>query len=191
MGEKMLEIRPLTLSDNLESVAELIYITDKYIYPTWFKTLNHAKTILPYIMTKKCIYNYKNILIAVVDEKIVGALVYLDSFPENNYLEIKRAYQESKLSIDTNFEHVNQYYLNTLKDSLFGRNIVCLAVLPEYRHKHIATYLLNSIKEKKQSLAVVKDNHIALELYKKCGFQIYCEYAGYLDVPCYEMRKEL
>lgn len=186
----MLEIRPLKLSDDLERVAELIYITDKYIYPTWFETLNHAKTILPSLMTKECIYSYKNIVIAKLDGKIVGALVFLDEYPKNNYLEIKNAYENLNLPVDVNFEHVNTFYLETLKDSLFGRNIVCLAVLPEYRHKHIATALLNSIIEKKQSLAVVKDNHIALELYKKCDFQIYCEYAGYLDVPCYEMRKE-
>lgn len=185
----MIVVRPVQIDDDFEIISELIYLTDPYIYPTWFNDLKLAKIVLPMMMKKKCIFSYKNMIVAEKDKKIIGLVVFLETFPINNYKEMKQAYSDLNLPVSPQFEHVYKFYIETLKKDIFGKNLVCVAVLKNYRRQHVATELLSYLKDGKQSLAVVKDNVIAQKLYFKMGFKIQYEYAGYLNVPCYEMRK--
>ena len=64
-------------------------------------------------------------------------------------------------------------------------------LLPEFRGKHVATKMLNSLPNKNTySLACVKDNKNARELYRKCGFEFKFEYPGYTDIPCVELVRK-
>ena len=57
-----IDLRRARKDDNFEELAKLIYQTDPYIYPFWFKGgVEEAQKILPkYIAQPKFIYNYEN-----------------------------------------------------------------------------------------------------------------------------------
>ena len=91
--------RNLTLEDNLQQVAELIYKTDPYIYPTWFKHYDSWKDVLvKLIRTEGSVFNYKNIIVAVLENNIIGILIYLNentdlNFNYNQYIKVNRYFK--------------------------------------------------------------------------------------------------
>ena len=58
----MIEVRALKLDDDLTIVSRLIYLTDKYIYPDWFREYDLALKVLPNVIKRETLYNYKNIV---------------------------------------------------------------------------------------------------------------------------------
>ena len=46
----MIEVRALKLDDDLTIVSRLIYLTDKYIYPDWFREYDLALKVLPNVI---------------------------------------------------------------------------------------------------------------------------------------------
>lgn len=187
-----MQISPLTLNDNLKQVSELIYLTDKYIYPSWFDNdIEKAKKILPYIIRRKTIYNYQNIRVCKINGEIAGIVNFISEFPKNNYSEMLLAYKDANEEITDSFLNVNKGYFEELSKPFFGTQLVCVATLPKYRRMGVAKKLLLSFDDKKQSLAAVKNNYNAIKLYESVGFKYDYDYKGYDGVECIEMRKEL
>ncbi len=184
-----IQICKLTLNDNLEEVSRLIYFTDKYIYPTLFNNdINYAIKILTEFIKNETIYNYKNIIIAKIDGKIVGLINYLNVFPNNNYEEMLKAYKNASHDIDENFIKVNKDYFEQLKDFKYT-HLVCVSVDENYRRKGIAKMMIDYFDKTNLTLAAVKSNIGAIKLYEKCGFRYLYDYPGFLNVPCIEMER--
>lgn len=186
----MIEIRPLQRDDNLEEIAKLIYITDPYIYPDWFSSLDEAIEILPYIMKRKTLYSYKNMIVALFNHQIAGFICYMDEYPKDNYNEMLKAYKDAKKEPNAGFYRVNEGYFKEMDFAFNGRYILCCAVFETYRRQHIASKLLQFFDGMTLQLAVVKANEAAKRAYEKQGFTSLYEYLGYLQVPCIEMIKE-
>lgn len=187
-------IKPLALSDNLEEVAELIYKTDPYIYPYWFKNLESGRNVLvELIKTDGSVFNFRNILIAKIKNKIVGILIYLneDSDLTFNY--------EKYIKINKHFKYTIKKYVLHLKDNI-QNNVVYIpnvCVNEDFRNKKVATSLIDYLKKlyPKNDLMLhcLKKNIPALTLYNKTDFRIIKEFKGFnspylLKPKIYEMK---
>ena len=189
-----INIRCLRLTDNLEQVAELIYKTDPYIYPSWFKNYDSWKDVLvDLIKTNGSVFNYKNIAVAISANNIVGILIYLDescdlTFDYDKYIKVNRYFKYT----------INKYIIH-LKDNL-KQDIVYVpnvCVDEKYRNLKIATNLIKFIKNKYKNksllLHCLKKNVPALNLYNKAGFKVVKELKGFnlsykIKPKIYEMK---
>ena len=189
-----INIRYLRLTDNLEQVAELIYKTDPYIYPSWFKNYDSWKDVLvDLIKTKGSVFNYKNIVVAISANNIVGILIYLDescdlTFNYDKYIKVNRY-----------FKYAIKKYVIHLKDNL-KQDIIYIpnvCVDEKYRNLKIATNLIKFIKNKHKNksllLHCLKKNVPALNLYSKADFKVIKELKGFnllyrIKPKIYEMK---
>lgn len=167
-----MQVRNLTLNDDLDSVAELIYQTDPYIYPYWFDKCKNWKThLIELIKSEGSAFYYKNILIAEQDNKPYGILVFLN---EN----FKQTYDYCHLqNLNENFNYAIKQYVKPITDYLQSNTVYIPAVCvsKEKRRHHIGTKLLTTLKElhknKLYKLHVLADNAAAIGLYEKLGFK--------------------
>ena len=178
--------------EEIAAIGKLIYETDPYVYPAFFDSndtlsMKCAKAML----SRDTLFNYKNIKLGKINGKTAGFMVILQEFPKNNYEEMKLAMLESLGYLTPKFDHVMEGYFQTLDYEWEGIQIMSLAVLPEFRQKRVATKMLNSLPSKNTySLACVKDNTKARDLYRKCGFTFKYEYPGYTDIMCVELVRK-
>lgn len=180
------------MDDDPLAVAELIYLTDKYIYPAFCEgSLEKAKAVFPHMLDKECIYNHKNIQVALIDGKIAGYMALMEKYPKANYESFRQAFLEGIGRLSDKFEDVMVNYFNTLDFPFTGTQIVSLAVLPQYRKMRVGSAMLESLDPNKDySLACVKDNVAGRRLYETHGFKLSFEYPGYIGIPCVELVKK-
>ncbi len=188
-----LEIRKLSKEDDLEKVAELIYRSDNYIYPYLFENdLNTAKKVLKNMILSDTIYNYKNILIAISSGQII-AMIVLKTVPIKINADVMLdCFINAGVSVGTRFAKVFNEYFKLLEDELPDIYVANIAVDKMFRNLGVGRVLFSSILDDKYTyhLEVVKDNTLALSLYKKLGFEIQYEYPGFTSVPCYRMERK-
>lgn len=165
-------IRNLTLDDDLNKVAELIYQTDPYIYPYWFENYPNWKDIvISLIKSEDSIFYYKNIIVALKNNNIVGIVIYL-SYHSNNkfdYTELTK--------INQNFNYTINKYIQQIHSEVNDINClylpnVCVDI--NYRRRNIGYQMINFIKEKHKKniiLHCLANNTPAINLYLKCGFK--------------------
>ena len=182
----------LTDLDEVRKVGELIYHTDPYVYPAFFDNdIELARKCALKLLEKETLFHHKNIKIGKINGRIAGFMVILDEFPKDNYHQMKEAMEESLGHLTPRFEECMEGYFNTLSEGWEGRQIMSLAVLPEYRKKRVASKMLNSLpKTDTFSLACVKANQPARDLYRKCGYEYRFEYPGFTAIPCVELVKK-
>ncbi len=122
---------------------------------------------------------------------IAGFMLFMDAFPKDNYREMRAAVLDSLGELTPEFEKVMDGYFNTLDYDFVGTQIISLAVRREYRRQHVAESMLATLDPHKDySLACVKDNIPARNLYEKMGFTLLYEYPGYPGIPCVELVKK-
>ena len=165
--------RKLTLKDDLYQVAELIYLTDKFIYPTWFENYeNYKQVLVDLIKSEGTLFNYNNILIAEEKGKIYGILVYIKEDFENTY-----NYDHLR-NINDNFKYTIDNYILPCVNHL-EKNIIYItnvSVIPEKRRQYVATNLIKMCFDINPNrnfvLQVLALNIPAVNCYLKQGFQI-------------------
>ncbi len=179
-------------SEEMEAVGRLIYYTDPYVYPALFDSnIDYSIKCARSLLVRDTLFSEKNIKVGKINGKIAGFMVILEKFPKNNYSEMKVSLEESLGFLTPKFEHVMEGYFNTLDYAWEGLQIMSLAVLPEFRKMRVGTKMLNSLSSKNvYSLACVKDNQKARDLYRKCGFEFKFEYPGYTDIMCVELVRK-
>ena len=138
-------IRPLSITDNLTDVVQLIFKTDPYIYPYWFRRYPNWKDILvDLIKTKGSVFYYKNIIVSIIDDKIVGILIYL-----TNDTDVGLNY-DKYIMVNHRFKYTITNYILHLKDFVKEDNVyisnVCID--EQYRKQGHGTALINFIKHK-------------------------------------------
>lgn len=182
-----MEIRKAKASDNLKEIAELIYETDKYIYPNLATTKDKAISIIIDMIKSRTIFNYKNCLIAIDNSCIVGLICYTrKTSPPNCY--DKWLYSDDKL------KHVIENYI--LKCEAESKEseiaLTCVCVKAEHRRQKIAAKLIQHMFQlfpnKYIYLYTLKHNSAAINLYQSMGFKIINEQKGY---NCYYKHKPL
>ncbi len=175
-----MEIRKATLKDNLEEIATLIYYTDKFIYPYWFKKdQDYKPTLVKLIKSKGSLFYYKNIFVATQNNHIYGIVVCFDD--------------KSVLDYDyTDLSKVNKHYAYTIKKYVVPVSshkqkgfvyISNVCVANKYRRQHIGRSLLENLfkvyPNKNFELDVIANNVPALKLYTKQGFEIVKKLKGF------------
>lgn len=186
-------VRPMQEGDDKAQVAKLIYLSDKYIYPYWFDTLEDAQKVLAALMELPTLYNQKNITVAVTENGfIAGAVVSADCPVCEEEAFLYEAFEKAGVAHDERTHRIFlDYYAKMTEPD--GHYLANIAVDPLFRGKGIASTMLIPILYGKPycHLECVKANIGAWRVYQRLGFTIENEYPGVFGVPCYRMtRKE-
>ena len=187
-----LEIRPLTIKDDLNKVAELIYYSDNYIYPYLFEEdLAIAKNVLTKMIVDDTIYNYKNIMIALSDGQIIAMIVSKAVPILINSDAMLNSFVQAGVPVGARFAKVYKDYFKLLEDEPADIYVANVAVDKLYRNLGVGKAFLGSILKDNftYNLEVVKANSAAISLYKTLGFDIEYEYPGFTEIPCYRMKR--
>ncbi len=186
-------IRRLSLTDNHDKVADLIYHTDKYIFPYMFNgDIELAKKILVRMIKRDTIYNYRNIYVAECDGEILGIMISMPTPISVDLQEMMSAYFDVEAVVDEKFKRVFEEYYKPLENEPPDIYIANICVDSRYRGMKIASKMLKTMlrDDKNYHLETVKANEHAFKLYKQMGFEVDYEYPGFTDVPCYRMTRK-
>ena len=173
--------------DDLFEIAKLLYQTDPYIYPFWFKDdINKGVEYFASRMDKEgFFFNYENLYIAYDKETndILGAICAVDSTVNLDY-----DYTED-MKIDSNYAFTIKNYILGLIDEVKGNKFIYISnvcVNPDYRSKRIGTkilghYITQMEKAGWQEFALdcLLHNLRAKNLYHSFGFKEMKEIVGF------------
>ncbi len=174
-------------NDNMSEIAALIYQTDPYIYPFWFKTdINKGIEYFASRMDKEgFFFNYDNIYVACDKNtgKIYGALCAVDYTVNLDY-----DYTED-MKIDFNYEYTIKNYILPLIEEAKENKFLYISnvcVNPEYRSKRIGTKILGHFITQMENagwqefaLDCLLHNLRAKNLYHSFGFKEMKEIVGF------------
>ena len=189
-----MEIRFANKLDNFLEIAELIYETDKYIYPAMSNSKSETIKILIEMIKRNTIYNYNNCIVAIHNSHIVGLIVFAtkQNVSKNNY--------DKWINSDIKCNYlIKNYILNCEKNIMDNQiSLVCVCVKQDFRRQKIGSslisYLFQQFPTKEFFLDTLKNNVEAINLYTSLGFKIMQECKGfnkkYQRKPiCYHMIK--
>ena len=193
--------RRANLVDDISAIAKYIYLTDPYIYPSISNGPESAEWVdiieQCYKMEKNVFY-YKNIFIALVDDKIVGICCIVPNKKKLEFSERLRLSDELLQKIEGT---VKGYFKPLLKEiaELDGYNVVNLCVDESFRNlgigKKLLNYSISQVETKEVYLDVIADNTSAIRVYQALSFEVEKEYEGFLSesssILCYKMKKTL
>ena len=193
--------RRANLVDDISAIAKYIYLTDPYIYPSISNGPESAEWVdiieQCYKMEKNVFY-YKNIFIALVDDKIVGICCIVPNKKKLEFSERLRLSDELLQKIEGT---VKGYFKPLLKEiaELDGYNVVNLCVDESFRNlgigKKLLNYSISQVETKEVYLDVIADNTSAIRVYQALSFEVEKEYEGFLSesssILCYKMKKNL
>ena len=184
--------RPLTLQDDLTQVARLIYYTDEYIFPyLYHDDIDVAVNVITKMIERDTLYNYKNILIALYDDKIVGITVYKKTPIKIDIQAMLDCFIDSAVAVDERFYKTYDGYYKLLNEEPSGIYIANVCVDMAYRRMGVARRMLEFVLSDAENyyLETVKANLIALRLYQSVGFVTEQEYMGFPTIPCCRMKR--
>ena len=184
-------VRPLELKDDLKQVARLVYETDDYIFPYLFdRDIAAAEKVISAMIGRDTIYHYKNIVIALLEDKIAGIVVLQKTPIRINSDEMRACFLDTGLNLGAHFERVLREYYEPLQDEPEGVYIANVCVDKAFRRMGVARKMLKAVLNDRESyhLETVKGNAAALRLYQSLGFETVDEYMGF-DTPCYRMKR--
>lgn len=187
-------IRKLTDGDNLGTVAQLIYETDNFVFPHFFKdSMTNAKAILSNMIELDTIYNKNNIYVAICDEKIVGIAIIVSSPIQINISAYIEAFERADALIDATFEKVMKEYYFPFEYEPFGYIITNTCVDKAYRGRGICSQLIDhitgGITDQDVYLECLADNEVAITAYKANGFEPLVRFTNFTGLDYYKMVK--
>ena len=136
-----------------------------------------------------------NIHISTEEGRNLGIICSYNGSFVSTYEKWCKAFSDANVKIPDTFQKAYfEYIVNLQKEKHRGIYISNVCVAPELRGHGIGyMMLLHYLSNHKEeiSLDVLKDNHSAIHLYERLGFNIEKEYTGFsLDNPkpqCYHM----
>lgn len=182
-------IRPATHDDNPEQIANLIYQTDPYIYPCWFK--GHQRES-DYILGKLVhavgsVFYYDNITVAedLPTGKIIGIICALERTTplHYDYTDQKALSPNADRAITEYIEWLVQQARQSDFDTITISNC---CVDPYYRSRKVGQKLFGTFiheADKQQYHRIqfdcLADNAPAIRLYTSFGCRITCHGTGF------------
>lgn len=79
--QNQLVIRMLSPNDDISQVAKLIYLTDPYVYPNWFDSIDDGVKVISHMIDLPTLYNRKNITVAVMPNGAIAGMVVSKQTP--------------------------------------------------------------------------------------------------------------
>ena len=183
-------IRKMQAGDDIGQVAKLIYLTDPYIYPNWFDSIEDGVKVIAKMIDLPTLYNRDNITVAVLENGFIAGMAISKQAPFVEELAvISQAFKLANVMEDERTKQVFDAYYALMGDSEDGYYVANIAVDEAYRKRGIAGALLKNVTEGKPfcTLECVVANDGAWRLYQKMGFNIEYEYPGVHGIPCYKM----
>lgn len=184
-------IRKLEDSDDLSQVAKLIYLTDPYVYPTWFNSMDEGIRVIKEMINLPTLYNKENITVAVMPDGYIAGVIVAKQTPfAEEYEAACKACELSGVQVGDKTKVIFDVYYSKMGHERDGYYIANVSIDPDYRKRGIAASLLSKVIEGKThcSLECVIANRGAWRLYQRLGFQIAFEYPGVRGIPCYKMN---
>lgn len=183
-------IRKLQDGDDLNQVAKLIYLTDPYVYPNWFDTIQDGIKVIGQMISLPTLYNKENITVAVMPDGFIAGIIVSKQTPfieDINY--IKKAFDLAKVQIDKRTDFVFDAYYSKMGAAEDGYYIANVAVDDGFRKRGIAAAMMHGLLDGQKycTLECVIANTGSWRLYQRLGFKIAFEYPGVHNVPCYKM----
>lgn len=187
------------LSDvDLLTVARLIYDTDPYIYPPMCSAAE-AEKIFPYLLSAgtDSMFHKQNLFIARLNGIIIGVILWHSGplvWDRKAFIEACNA---QNIPIASTFEQVAREYLSTYDQPTADTSIINVCVESVVRGKGVGTAMLAAFIARHESEAMelhtLTENTIAIDLYKRNGFEIQREEDGFSIEPlkprCYIMSR--
>lgn len=189
-------------NDNLKRIAELVYHTDKYIYPDMFGSVDNAVAVLPGILRsgRDAMFNLDNLFVCELRDKIVGIILWhegplnwdrqilkeelkkLNKTVLNRESNTKSNAAKEKASTSVyskeKFDCVCQQYIagyeKPTSDGVISVLNVCVSEHTQRfgMGRKMLLAYLQQHTKQVHELCVLEENKGAVELYKKCGFSI-------------------
>lgn len=187
---KDVTIRCVEEGDNLNQIAKLIYLTDPYVYPNWFDSMDDGIKVIRRMIDLPTLYSKENITVAVTPEGIVAGMIVSKQAPfREDIKDIKKAFELSGIEADERTDFVYNAYYAKMGESEDGYYIANVAVDNDYRKHGIAAAMMNHVMNGKKycTLECVIANTGAWRLYQRLGYKIAFEYPGVYGIPCYKM----
>lgn len=168
-------------NDNFEEIAELIYKTDPFIYPFWFRNnVENAKKELSRLIGEPgFFFYYDNIYLAYSQEynRILGIIVAVDKTVDltYDYTALKSINKRYKYTIENYLEELIKEVEAFDDDGIYISNV---CVLDGYRGHKIGSkllgYFISQMEEEKYDhfhLDCLLHNLRAKNLYHSFGFK--------------------
>lgn len=168
-------------AQKLEETGRLLFLTDPEIYPTAFGSAQNAGKVFVYLTGEENgMFAPRNILVALVDDKVCGVLVACNGAKWQRGT-LGRAFGRAGLPVPEGASDAEENYFVYEAEHETGDYVLCLCVAPECRKQGIASALLKKYLADKTrvSLECLADNASALALYFSVGFCVEKEYYGY------------
>lgn len=171
-------IRKLSLTDDLIRVGELIYATDPYVYPAVTDDVKQgAKLFASLIKSDSNYFCVDNIVVAEVDNAIIGVLIYSNSTKFWATEHVKSVAAQLDIPLSVHFHYLCDIYFSKShtwfkSDTAYISN---LSVLKSHRGKGIGSALLDYVltpSDKSFTLDTLAYNTKALNLYARKGFHV-------------------
>jgi GNAT superfamily N-acetyltransferase len=183
--------------ENLRQIAELIYLTDPYIYEDLLFSVENAVKMLPLaIMQTNTIFSHENVVSLKYDGEVIAIAYYIDSgsVPENTSL--LPFFRECNIIPAPTHAYAHTNYIQQVileSQALEGIHLICFCVNPAFRNRKLGSLLMQEFigrfGGRKIYLEVLADNLSAVGLYQKFGFNIIGRYMGYPDYKQLECLK--
>ena len=177
-------------------IARLIYDTDPYIYPAMCSAAE-AEKIFPCLLSAgtDSMFRKQNLFVARLDGIIVGVILWHSGPLVWEHKAFIEACNSQNISIAPTFEQVATEYLSTYDQPIADISIINVCVEFSVRSRGVGTAMLCAFmeqhKDKSLELVTLKENAIAIDLYKRSGFEILQEEDGFsTEDPkprCYKM----
>ena len=183
-------IRELQDGDDLAQVARLIYLTDPYIYPNWFDTLEDGIKVISEMISLPTMYSKENVTVAVTDDGYIAGVFVARMTPFTEKKEaLYAAFKKAGVRCDSRTDEVFNAYYKPMGGVEDGYYIANIGVDPDYRKRGIAAAMISEKMRNKElcTLECVIANSGSWRLYQRLGFKIAYEYPGVHGIPCYKM----
>lgn len=183
-------VRNIEEGDDLHQIAKLIYLTDPYVYPNWFDSIDDGIKVIREMINLPTLYNRANITVAAMPDGFIAGIIVSKQSPFTEDIEyIKKAFELSGVKMDERTDFVFDAYYSKMGNSEDGYYIANVAVDDNYRRRGIAAAMLNYVMAGKTycTLECVIANAGSWRLYQRLGYKIAYEYPGVHGIPCYKM----
>ena len=168
----------------LLAIARLIYETDPYIYPAMCSAAE-AEKIIPCLLSEgtDSMFCKQNLFVARLNGNIVGIILWHNGpllWNRNAFIEVCNS---QNIPISFTFEKVAREYLSAYAKPNANISIINVCVDTSVRSRGIGAEMLQAFIARHEGesieLVTLTGNTIAIDLYKRSGFEILREEDGF------------
>ena len=102
-------IRNIQEGDDLDQIAKLIYLTDPYVYPNWFDSIEDGIEVIREMIDLPTLYNRENVTVAVMPNGFIAGIIVSKQAPfSENIDDIYKAFALAGVQVDERTDVVFQ-----------------------------------------------------------------------------------